>query len=108
MDCLFCKIAGKKIKGEIVWENNELMAFKDIHPLAPVHVLLIPKKHIQSLADIKAEDKPLIAEIFSAVPVVAEKLGIKERGFQVLVRTGKSGGQEVPHLHVHILQGTRF
>jgi len=108
MDCLFCKIAGKEIKSEIVWENNELMAFKDIQPLAPVHVLLIPKKHIQSLVDIKGSDQPLIGEIFSAVSIVAEKLGIKEQGFQILVRTGKSGGQEVPHLHVHILQGTRF
>ncbi|MFA6588501.1 MAG: histidine triad nucleotide-binding protein [Patescibacteria group bacterium] len=108
MDCIFCKIGQKEIPSEIIWESQNLLAFQDIHPMAPVHVLLIPKKHIESLVRFQPEDKGLMAEIFGAIPEVAQLLGIKEKGFQTLIRTGKGGGQEVPHLHIHILGGTHF
>ncbi|RJO59064.1 HIT domain-containing protein [Candidatus Parcubacteria bacterium] len=108
MVCIFCKIAQKEIPSEIVWESETLVAFKDIHPMAPVHVLLIPKKHIASLVDFEPVDQKLMAEIIAGIGQVAKILKLKHSGFQTLIRTGRDGGQEVEHLHIHILHGTHF
>lgn len=105
MDCLFCKIAAKKIPATIVWAGDGLLAFKDIHPKAPIHVLLIPTQHVESLAHVTEADAAMLGKLFAAVPKVAEVIGLKERGFKTVINTGKAGGQEVPHLHVHILGG---
>jgi histidine triad (HIT) family protein len=105
MNCLFCKIAAKEIPAEIVWAGDGLLAFKDIHPKAPVHVLLIPTQHIESLAHVTSADVPMLGKLMAAVPEVADVLGLKERGFKTVINTGKEGGQEVPHLHLHILGG---
>ncbi|MBR3003195.1 MAG: histidine triad nucleotide-binding protein [Clostridia bacterium] len=104
-DCLFCKI----IKGEIpcnkVYEDDDILAFYDINPVAPIHILVIPKKHIASVAHLTKEDEPLIGKIYSVVNQIAEEKGFKEKGFKVIVNVGKDGGQEVMHLHYHILAG---
>ena len=104
-DCLFCKI----VKGEIpctkVYEDEEILAFNDINPAAPIHILVIPKKHITSLAHLKKDDEILVGKIYSVINNIAEKQGFKEDGFRVIVNCGKNGGQEVMHLHFHVLAG---
>ena len=104
-DCLFCKI----VKGEIpctkVYEDEEILAFHDINPQAPIHILVIPKKHITSLAHLKKDDEILVGKIYSVINNIAEKQGFKEDGFRVIVNCGKNGGQEVMHLHFHVLAG---
>ncbi|MDP2789688.1 MAG: histidine triad nucleotide-binding protein [bacterium] len=107
MACLFCQIAKKEIPATIVWENDEFLAFSDIHPKAPVHVLLIPRKHVESLATVTSVDEPMLGKLMLHVGDVAAVVGLKERGFRTALNTGKEGGQEVPHLHVHIMGGAR-
>ena len=107
-DCLFCKI----IKGEIpcskVYEDDEVLAFKDINPAAPIHILVIPKKHIDSIAKLEKEDEPLVGKIYSVIDKIAEEQGVKEDGFRVIVNCGRDGGQEVMHLHFHLLAGAKL
>ncbi|MEK7631599.1 MAG: histidine triad nucleotide-binding protein [Patescibacteria group bacterium] len=105
MDCLFCKIAAREIPVELVWEGDGLMAFKDKYPKAPVHVLIIPVHHIESLAQTTPADMAMLGKLLAAVPLVAEQVGLRERGFKTVINTGVEGGQEVPHLHVHVLGG---
>lgn len=105
MDCIFCKIVAKEIPAKIVYENNNILAFEDIAPSAPVHVLVIPKRHIQSLYHVADEDKALMGEIMTSFTMLADQLGIAERGFRVQTNIGKDGGQVVPHLHFHLLGG---
>ncbi|MBR0350956.1 MAG: histidine triad nucleotide-binding protein [Clostridia bacterium] len=104
-DCLFCKI----IKGEIpcnkVYEDEDVLAFYDIKPVAKIHILVIPKKHIPSIAHMQKEDEALIGKIYSVINKIAEEQGFKENGFKVIVNCGEDGGQEVMHLHFHILAG---
>ena len=103
-DCIFCKIAAGEIPAQTVYEDDSVIAFKDLSPKAPVHILIIPKKHIQSVAHFEAEDKELAAHIFvDVVPKLAKELGVAEAGFRLIMNTGKDGGQSVPHLHVHLL-----
>lgn len=104
-DCIFCKIANKEIPSQFVYEDDLVVAFKDLHPKAPTHILLIPKKHIEKLSDMKVEDISLGGNLLLAVSKVAEKEGIKENGFRVVINNGKYAGQEVFHLHFHILGG---
>lgn len=111
-DCLFCRIVKREIPSSIVYEDDLILGFKDIQPQAPVHVLLIPKVHISSMNDIEKEHGEIIAHLISVVPQVAEKMGIKDSGYRVVVNCGEDGGQTVFHLHYHILGGktldTRF
>ncbi len=104
-NCIFCKIIKKEIPSEIVFEDDEVIAFRDINPVAPVHVLVIPKKHISSLIDLKDEDLHIIGKIYKVINEIAKKEGIKENGFRVIVNCGKDGGQVVEHLHFHLLGG---
>lgn len=106
--CLFCKIIKKEIPADIVYEDSEVLAFKDIHPLAPVHVLIIPKKHIGSVDDLSEEDNCLAGKLIIAAQKIAENFKIKSKGYKLLVRTGIDGGQEVPHLHMHLLGGAKL
>ena len=109
VDCIFCKIATGEIPSQKVYEDESVVAFKDLSPKAPVHVLIIPKKHIQSVAHFKAEDKELAAHIFvDVVPKLADELGIADGGFRVVLNTGDDGGQTVHHLHVHLLGGRKM
>ncbi|MBL7959982.1 histidine triad nucleotide-binding protein [bacterium] len=104
-DCIFCKIVKKEIPSQFIYEDSDVVAFKDLHPKAPTHILLIPKKHIEKLTDMKAEDSTLGGKLLLAVSKIAEIEGIKENGFRVVVNNGQYAGQEVFHLHFHILGG---
>lgn len=108
MDCIFCNIVSGKIPGTIVYENDHLLAFKDIHPEAPVHLLVIPKKHIQSLQELDPADKELAAELLLAIPQLAKEQGLSEDGYRVVTNIGGHGGQTVGHLHFHILGGRQL
>lgn len=103
-DCLFCKIARGEIPSRKVHEDELVFAFHDIHPLRPVHLLVIPKKHITSLAHVVPEDEPILGRILSVAHKLAAEHGSGD-GFRCIINTGRIGGQEVPHLHLHILGG---
>ena len=105
-DCIFCKIAQKEIPSAIVYEDESVVAFKDLEPQAPVHVLIIPKKHIASMLALTAEDKEVMAHIMcDVVPALAKELSVDAKGFRIVANTGDEGGQTVKHLHVHLLGG---
>lgn len=104
-DCIFCKIFTKQIPATVVYEDEQMMAFSDIHPVAPVHIVVIPKKHIASLIDTAKEDEALLGHIMSKIPDIATEAGLAEDGFRVVVNTREMGGQTVSHLHWHILGG---
>ena len=107
-DCIFCKIVNKEIPSTIVYEDEDILAFNDINPVTPVHILVIPKKHIESLAEIKEEDEKLIGKIHITIKKIANQVGILDKGFRVIVNCGEDGGQEVKHLHFHILGGKKL
>ena len=103
-DCIFCKIAAGEVPSQKVYEDDSVIAFKDLSPKAPTHILIVRKEHIQSVAQFKAEDKELAAHIFvDVVPKLAADLGVAEKGFRLVMNTGKDGGQTVNHLHIHFL-----
>lgn len=104
-DCLFCKIIKGEIPSSKVYEDDEILAFKDINPAAPIHILVIPKKHITSLAHMEKEDEFIIGKIYGVINKIAEENNFKENGYRVIVNCGKDGGQEVMHLHFHVLAG---
>lgn len=106
-ECLFCKIIAGEIPSDKVYEDEYLYAFKDIYPKAQVHVLVIPKQHIESLAALTDEDAALMGHLTLALPKIAAALGLAE-GFRTIINTGRGGGQEVFHLHAHILGGGRL
>ncbi len=108
MDCIFCKIAEKEIPADIVYEDGDVIAFRDAHPIAPVHVLIIPKKHIASITDISEEDTMLMGKLIAAAKKIAEDLKISEKGYKLLIRVGEHGGQEVKHIHLHLIGGARL
>ena len=107
-DCLFCKIVKGEIPSTKVYEDENILAFKDINPAAPIHILVIPKKHITSLAYINKEDEKLIGNIYGVINKIAEENGFKEIGYRVIVNCGEDGGQEVMHLHFHVLAGKKL
>ncbi len=109
-NCLFCKIAAKQIPAKVVYEDEELFAFHDINPWAPVHFLLIPKVHIASMAQVAPEHAPLMGRMMALVPKLALQEGCNpypKGGFRLLTNTGIEGGQEVAHLHFHVMGGAR-
>jgi histidine triad (HIT) family protein len=108
MDCVFCKIANKKIPASILFEDEEVMAFRDAHPVAPVHVLVIPKKHIASLNDISENDSNLMGKIVYVAKKIADDLGISGKGYKLLFRVGEHGGQEIEHIHLHLIGGAKL
>lgn len=104
-DCIFCKIINGEIPTNKVYEDEEILAINDINPVAPIHILVMPKKHIDCIANITREDEQLITKIYRVINKIAEEKGFKEKGFRVIVNSGKDGGQEVMHLHFHVLAG---
>ncbi len=107
-DCLFCRLAAKEIPTEIVFESDNIFAFKDIDPKAPYHVLVIPKKHIPTLNDIGEEEKKIMGELLLAAKQIAAHLGIDETGYRTIINCNADGGQEVFHLHLHLLGGRKM
>jgi len=107
-DCLFCAIVDGKIKANLVYQDEAVLAFKDIAPKAPVHILIIPRKHIVSVLDIDANDGVVIGQIFQVAGRLAREQGIAESGFRVVVNSGADAGQSVSHLHYHLLGGRRM
>ena len=102
---IFEKIAAREIPAKIIHETDEFFAFHDVRPQAPVHVLIVPKRVISRLAEASAGDAELLGRMMLAVPEVAEKVGIRESGFRVVINNGRDGGESVPHLHIHLLGG---
>ena len=107
-DCIFCKIIKGEIPSEKVYEDDEVLAFKDINPAAPIHILVIPKKHIESLLNLEEEDYELVGKIQKVINKIAKDLKIEKEGFRVIVNCGKDAGQEVMHLHYHLLAGRKL
>jgi histidine triad (HIT) family protein len=103
-DCIFCKIVDGRIPAAKVYEDEDMLAFRDIAPARPVHVLIIPKKHITSLATVAPEDAPLLGKMLAKANEIAVAEGSPD-GFRVIINTGRVGQQEVPHLHIHIVGG---
>ena len=106
-ECIFCKIAGHAVEAKFVHETDELAAFKDLNPQAPIHIVIIPKKHIARLSDCSPEDTLLLGKIQYAAKTIAEKTGIVE-GFRLVANTGRKAGQSVDHLHYHLLGGRKM
>ncbi len=106
-DCIFCKIAAGEIPSNKVYEDEKCLAFYDLNPMAKVHVLIIPKAHIASAAEVTAENSAVVGHIFSVIPTIAEKLELSD-GFRVVTNCGKHAGQSVGHLHFHILGGQQL
>ena len=106
MSCIFCQIVGGEIPSDIVYQDDEFIAFKDIHPQTPVHLLIIPKKHIVSIADLEDEDAPLMGRMIT----FAKKIGqmVSEKGYRLVINTGLDGGQVVMHIHMHLLGGRKI
>lgn len=104
-DCIFCKIVDKKLPSKILYEDDKVIAFEDINPQAPVHCLVIPKKHIPTLLDIKDEDEGLISHMIKISNKVAKEKEIAERGFRIVTNCNSESGQTVYHIHFHILGG---
>lgn len=104
-NCIFCKINNKELPADFVYENDNLTAFKDIRPKAPIHILIVPKKHIQSVIETQPEDKELLGELVLAAQKIARELGLNKAGYKLVFNVGRGGGQLIDHLHLHLLGG---
>ena len=107
-DCIFCKIAAGEIPCEPLYDDNDVLAFRDINPQAPVHILIIPKEHITSLNDLPKGREPLLGRILVKARAVAAERGIAKSGYRIVLNTGPDSGQEVLHIHFHLLGGRRM
>ena len=106
-DCVFCRIIRGETPTEILYATEHLVVFRDIHPQAPVHLLIVPKKHIRSVNDLAAADAPVLGELFQAAREMAQRLGISGDGYRLFVNVERGGGQVVFHLHMHLIGGWR-
>ena len=106
--CIFCKIVNGEIPADIVYEDEKYMAFKDINPKAPIHILIIPKEHIEKLADIDDASKNVIGDMAIVANKVAKQLGIDKTGYRVVINNGPDAGQEAYHIHMHLLGGKKL
>ena len=108
MSCLFCKIVAGKIPADTVFENDKVLAFRDINPTAPKHILVIPKKHIDTMNDVTADDESLLGEMMLVARDIAHREGVAEDGYRLALNTNRHGGQSVYHLHLHLLAGRQM
>ena len=107
-DCIFCQIVAGKVPSEILYQDEEVVAFRDINPQAPVHLIIIPKRHISSLAHLSEADSPLMGHMVNIANQLAKREGVAESGYRLVVNCGREGGQLVPHLHMHLLGGRKL
>ena len=105
--CLFCEIVARRSPADVEYEDDEVLAFRDIYPKAPVHLLIVPKRHVESVQTLEPEDGPLVGRLLLAARRVGEAKGFAERGYRLGINCGPEGGQQVPHLHVHFLAGRK-
>ena len=108
MECVFCKIINKEIPSEAVYQDEKILAFRDIEPKAPIHLLIIPKKHIPSVAYLKKRNRGLIGELFLVAQKLARKYKVDKTGYRLIFNVGKDAGQTVDHLHLHLLGGKQL
>jgi len=105
MACIFCEIVNRKAPAEVVYEDEEIIAFKDIHPVAPVHILVVPKRHIDSVEDLKEEDGGLAGKLILTAQKVARQFSIDKSGYKLVFNVGRGGGQIIDHIHLHLIGG---
>jgi len=106
--CIFCKIANKEMPAEVVYEDGKVIAFKDISPVAPAHLLVIPKKHIPTINHLESGDEELIGQLFLIARKIAKEQGVSETGYRLVINVGKDAGQTVDHLHLHLIGGIKL
>lgn len=107
-NCLFCKIVAGEIPGDILYKDDRVTAFRDINPVAPTHVLIVPNKHIPSTNELEEQDEPVVGHLFIAAKELAEREGVAEDGYRLIINTGQNAGQVVFHLHLHLIGGQRM
>jgi histidine triad (HIT) family protein len=107
-ECIFCKIIAGEIPSEKVFDDQQVTAFRDIHPVAPTHILIIPNKHIASINELSPDDEQLVGHLFTTGKALAKEEGIDESGYRLIVNVGPDGGQEVYHLHLHLIGGQKM
>ena len=108
MSCIFCQIIAGKVPSEILYHDEQVIAFRDINPQAPIHLIIIPKRHIPSLAHLSEAESPLISHMVAVANQLAKKEGIAKKGYRLAINCGEQGGQLVPHLHMHLLGGRKL
>jgi histidine triad (HIT) family protein len=108
MDCIFCQIVSGKVPSDTVYQNEEVVAFRDIKSQVPVHILIIPKRHIPSLTHLSEADSSLVGRMVAIANQIAKEEGVAQNGYRLVINCGKEGGQLVPHLHMHLLGGRRL
>ena len=108
MSCIFCQIASGEVASKMLYQDDEVIAFRDINPQAPMHILITPRKHIPALTDLSENDLSIIAKMVGIANDLAKKEGLSERGYRIVVNCGSEGGQAVPHLHMHLLGGRQL
>jgi histidine triad (HIT) family protein len=106
--CIFCRVANKEIPATLLFEGDEVLAFPDINPQAPIHILIIPKRHFSHLGEMKPQDMKIIQEMFEAARLLAAKQGIQDRGYRLALNVNREGGQSVYHVHMHLLGGKQM
>jgi histidine triad (HIT) family protein len=107
-DCIFCKIVSGEIKTEFLYKDSQVACFKDINPITPAHFLVVPVRHIPSPAQLTDQDREVVGKMFQAAAKVAQQLGVAKSGYRMVTNVGANAGQEVPHIHIHVLGGRRF
>lgn len=107
-DCIFCKIINRQIPSDIVYEDDEIIAFKDVKPMAPVHILVIPKKHIASVMELSQVDEKVVGKVYCVIQKLAKEFNLAEDGFRVVTNCGENAGQTVKHIHFHLLGGKKL
>ena len=108
MDCIFCRIISGEIQSEILYQDEQAVAFRDVNPKAPVHLLVVPRKHIESVAELTEDEAPILGHLVAVANRLAREAEISEKGYRLVVNCGPDGGQVVPHLHLHLLGGRQM
>jgi histidine triad (HIT) family protein len=104
-ECLFCKIVNKKVPGEFLYEDDSIVVFRDINPAAPVHLLIVPRRHIRSINDLTMDDQEIVGKLFMVAKQMAQEQGVDKSGYKLLFNVERGGGQVVFHLHLHLIGG---